>query len=231
LLEIAGDKAAPLSEQAILCLRSDILSGTLAPGLQLKLDRLKDHYGFSSSPLREALNRLAADGLVVIEDRRGFFVAPISIDDIREITRLRQLLEPEALSDSISNGDDAWEAQIISAHYRLERQEQRLKNNGASEKPFILGAEWADLHREFHQSLLAACNSPKLLHMRETLFYQAERYWHLWAMNHPAPPSRGSNHDRLRDAVLERDIVRSSDLLKNHISQTTEIVVKYLEQE
>ena len=106
-----------------------------------------------------------------------------------------------------------------------------VRASDRTKKPFILDAEWADLHREFHQSLLAACNSPKLLHMRETLFYQAERYWHLWAMNHPAPPSRGSNHDRLRDAVLERDIVRSSDLLKNHISQTTEIVVKYLEQE
>jgi GntR family carbon starvation induced transcriptional regulator len=133
LLEVNGEKSAPLSEQALLRLRTDILKSTLAPGLQLKLDVLRLHYGFSSSPLREALNRLAAEGLVIIEDRRGFFVAPISITDIHEITRLRCLLESEALKDAISSGDDAWEATIISAHYRLERLESRL--TGGS--PFI----------------------------------------------------------------------------------------------
>jgi GntR family transcriptional regulator, carbon starvation induced regulator len=226
LLETSGEKSAPLSEQALLRLRNDILKGALVPSLQLKLDTLKDHYGFSSSPLREALNRLTAEGLVVNEDRRGFFVAPVSIEDLTEITRLRCLLEPEALSDSLTNGDDAWEAGVISAHYRLERVENRL----TSEKPFISDNEWAARHHEFHNALLSACKSEKLLQMRTTLFYQAERYWHLWANANETPSNRGSNHDRLRDAVLDRDIVRSTDLLKNHISQTTEIVVKYLEQ-
>lgn len=227
MLEIIGEKAAPLSEQALLRLRNDILNGTLVPGLQLKLDILKDHYGFSSSPLREALNRLTADGLVVNEDRRGFFVAPVSIEDIQEITRLRCLLEPEALTEAITQGDDAWEAQIIAAHFRLDRVEGR----SSSGKPFISDSEWASLHEEFHNALLAACTSQKLLTMRTTFFYQAERYWHLWANANPNPANRGSNHERLRDAVLSRDIVRSTDLLKSHISQTTEIVVKYLQQE
>jgi GntR family carbon starvation induced transcriptional regulator len=226
LLETSGKKFAPLSEQALLRLQNDILNGTLVPGLQLKLDVLKDYYGFSSSPLREALNRLTADGLVINEDRRGFFVAPVSIEDIQEITRLRCLIEPEALSESILNGDDAWEAQIIASYYRLERVESRL----SSEKPFISDTEWASLHQEFHNALLAACNSKKLLQIRTTLFYQAERYWHLWANANPNPENRGSKHERLRNAVLDRDFVRSSDLLKSHFSQTTEIVIKYLEQ-
>jgi len=67
--------------------------------------------------------------------------------------------------------------------------------------------------------------------MRTTLFYQAARYWHLWARDNVAPAKRGSNHERLRDAVLARDLQRSTDLLKIHISQTTEIVVKYMAQE
>jgi GntR family carbon starvation induced transcriptional regulator len=137
LLEVNGEKSAPLSEQALLRLRTDILKGTLVPKFQLKLDVLRLHYGFSSSPLREALNRLAAEGLVVIEDRRGFFVAPISITDVQEITRLRCLLEPEALKDAISNGDDAWEASIIASHYRLERLESRL----TSGNPYISDIE------------------------------------------------------------------------------------------
>jgi DNA-binding GntR family transcriptional regulator len=226
LLEINGEKSAPLSEQALLRLRNDILKSTLSPGLQLKLDALKIHYGFSSSPLREALNRLVAEGLVRIEDRRGFFVAPISITDIQEITRLRCLLEPEALRDSISTGDDAWEANIISTHYRLERIESRLTANS----PFISDIEWASVHQEFHDALLAACKSEKLLQMRTTLFYQAQRYWHTWANAHPDPINRGSNHDKLRDAVLDRDPVRAPEILISHISQTNDLVIHYLRQ-
>lgn len=226
MLEVLEEKAAPLSEQAFLILRNDILTGLLAPGFQLKLDPLKDQYGFSSSPLRESLNRLTAEGLVINEERRGFFVAPVSVADIQEISRLRQLLEVEALTESLSEGDDAWEAQIISTYYRLERVESRL----ASGDPFILNREWANIHREFHANLLAACKSDKLLNMSATLFYQAERYWHLWAVANSAPTNRGSNHERLRDAVLSRDINRSTALLKSHISQTTDIVVKHLRQ-
>ena len=162
--------------------------------------------------------------MVSIEERRGFFVAPVSIQDIQEITRLRILLEPEALGEAISHGDDAWEAAIISAHYRLERAESRL----TSQQPFILDIEWATLHEDFHRALLAASTSPKLLQMRTTLFHQAARYWHLWARNTATPANRGSNHERLRDAVLARDLQRSTELLKIHISQTTEIVVKYM---
>ena len=226
LLEINGEKSAPLTEQALLRLRNDILKSTLIPGLQLKLDSLKIHYGFSSSPLREALNRLVAEGLVIIQDRRGFFVAPISITDVQEITRLRCLLEPEALTDAISSGDDAWEANIIASHYRLERLESRLVGDG----PYVSDTEWASLHHEFHDALLAACKFDKLLQMRTTLFYQAQRYWHTWANAHPNPINRGSNHDKLRDAVLDRDAVTASDLLVNHILQTTNIIVKYLEK-
>ena len=226
MLEINGEKSAPLSEQALLRLRNDILKSTLAPGLQLKLDALKIHYGFSSSPLREALNRLVAEGLVLIEDRRGFFVAPISITDVQEITQLRCLLEPEALKEAISDGDDTWEANIIASHYRLERLESRLVGSN----PYVSDIEWASLHHEFHDALLAACKFEKLLKMRTTLFYQAQRYWHTWANAHPNPINRGSNHDKLRDAVLDRDAAKASEFLVNHIAQTTNIVVKYLKQ-
>ena len=219
-------KAAPLSEQALMRIRQDILAGSLPASSQLKLDALTIYYGFSSSPIREALNRLVSEGLVINEDRRGFFVAPISIHDLEEITRLRCLLEPEALENSIKNGDDAWEANIIACYYRLERQEERLIDIGS----FISDREWSSLHHEFHASLLAACEYEKLLQMRTTFFYQSERYWYLWANATPNPRNKGSNHDRLRDAVLDRNIERAKHLIRNHISQTTEIVVKYLQK-
>jgi len=218
--------ALPLSEQAFKRLRIDILNGSLGPDKQLKVENLKKFYGFSSSPLREALNRLTVEGLVINEERRGFFVSSISVEDINEITRLRCLLETEALRDSISNGEDSWEAQIIATHYRLERAEGR----NTSKKPFITDAEWNSIHEEFHDSLLAACTNQRLLKMRSTLYYQAERYWHLWANANPEPVNRGSDHKNIMDAVLNREGERASILITNHISHTTKIVVKFLEK-
>ncbi|MAV87554.1 MAG: GntR family transcriptional regulator [Rhodospirillaceae bacterium] len=224
VLEISSSKTVPLSEQALIRVRYDILNGSLLPGLQLKLDKLIDRYGFSSSPLREALSRLSVDGLVKIEDRRGFFVSGVSIADIEEITKLRLILESEALRESITKGDDEWEANIISCGYRLERYENRI----SSQKPFISDSEWASLHFDFHNSLLGGCTSSRLLKLRTTLFYQAERYWHIWANANPDPTNRGSNHKRIQETVLDRNIDEALKLIKKHIENTTKIIIEHL---
>tara|TARA_B110000444_G_scaffold237521_1_gene250347 strand:+ start:2171 stop:2854 length:684 start_codon:yes stop_codon:yes gene_type:complete len=224
VLETSGSKTIPLSEQALMRLRYDILNGSLSPGSQLKLDKLINHYGFSSSPLREALSRLSVEGLVIIEDRRGFFVSDVSIADIEEITKLRLILESEALRESITKGGDEWEANVVSCGYRLERYENRI----SSQNPFISDSEWASLHFDFHNSLLSGCTSTRLLKLRTTLFYQAERYWHIWANENPSPTNRGSNHKRIQETVLGRDIDGSLKLIKRHIENTTKIVIQSL---
>ncbi|MBT5428529.1 MAG: GntR family transcriptional regulator [Rhodospirillaceae bacterium] len=224
MLETSSSKTVPLTEQALMRLRYDILNGSLLPGLQLKLDKLINHYGFSSSPLREALSRLSVEGLVKIEDRRGFFVSEVSIADIEEITKLRLILEPEALRESITKGDDEWETNIISCGYRLEKYENRI----SSQNPFISDSEWASLHFDFHNSLLGGCTSARLLKLRTTLFYQAERYWHIWANANPDPTNRGSNHKRIQETVLDRNIDGSLKLIIRHIESTTKIVIQHL---
>ena len=78
-------------------IRSDIIFGVLTPSGRLKLDSMKEDYGLSVSTLREILNRLASEGFVVAEGQRGFEVAPVSIQNLRELAQLRILLvEPSA---------------------------------------------------------------------------------------------------------------------------------------
>ena len=79
-------------------IKRDIIYGALAPGVKLKLDTLKHRYAASVSTLRETLNRLASEGFVAAEEQRGFFVTPVSREDMIEITNLRILLECHALS-------------------------------------------------------------------------------------------------------------------------------------
>ena len=85
----APSSARTLIEHAYTRLRDDIVSGQLVPGEKLRVEHLKERYGVSAGTLREAITRLASDALVVTEGQRGFRVAPITIEDLEDITNLR----------------------------------------------------------------------------------------------------------------------------------------------
>ncbi|MDP3519739.1 MAG: FCD domain-containing protein [Hydrogenophaga sp.] len=205
----------PLVEQAFTRLRKDVLIGTFAAGTKLKVEELQQAYGFSSSPLREALSRLAQEGLVRADERRGFRVAPLSGDDLADITRMRLMLDVQALEDAIREGDDAWEAAIVAAFHRLEKVESRL-----SDGPVILDDEWSALHRDFHLALLAACPSERQRAWSASLFDQAERYRRFSGRYRKSLKRKSTEHKRLMEATLKRDAATACALLTEHILGT-----------
>ena len=89
------------------------------------LEALKDAYGISVSTLRELFNRLTSEGLVIAESARGFEVAPVSVDNFRELANLRLLLECHALQRSFALGDMDWEGRVVAAHHKLATMERR----------------------------------------------------------------------------------------------------------
>ncbi len=204
-----------LAEQAFLRLRRDVLNGNFDPDQKLKVDELQHSYGVSSSPLREALNRLAQEGLVKADERRGFRVPPISAADMQDITRMRLLLDLQALREAIAVGDDAWEAAIVASFHRLEKIEQRYGDG-----PVVLDDEWTGLHRNFHQTLIAACPSERHLAWSASLFDQAERYRRFSARNRQTPHNKHREHERLMQAVLQRDAETACVLLAEHLRGT-----------
>lgn len=204
-----------VSEQAFQALRLDVLSGRHGPDSRLKVEALQNHYGFSSSPLREALNRLVQEGLVKADERRGFRVAPMSPDDLADITKMRLLLDVSALHESIRCGDDAWEAHIVACFHRLEKIETRLPPG-----PVVLDNEWSQRHRDFHLSLIAACPSERQLVWSMSLFDQAERYRHFAARHRTVLKKKDAEHRALMKAVLKRDTVTAAQLLTEHIAGT-----------
>lgn len=212
--ELEGPNATAL-ERALAALRLDVLQGTHQPGAKLKLEELQARYGFSSSPLREALNRLAQEGLVRADERRGFRVAAVSAADMDDITRMRLMLDVPALRDAIAHGDDAWEAAIVAASHRLERIELRLP-----EGPAMLSDEWSAVHRNFHMCLLAACTSERQLAWSASLFDQAERYRHISARYRQIPRRKHDEHKRLMNATLKRDADTACAVLEDHILGT-----------
>ncbi|MCU0925000.1 MAG: FCD domain-containing protein [Hydrogenophaga sp.] len=209
----------PLVDQAFARMRKDVLIGNFAAGAKLKVDELQKAYGVSSSPLREALSRLAQEGLVRADERRGFRVAPLSAADLADITRMRLLLDVQALEDAIREGRDTWEANIVAAFHRLEKKESRL-----SDGPVVLDEDWSALHRDFHMALIAACPSKRQLAWSASLFDQAERYRRFSARYRKSLKRKSTEHRRIMDATLRRDAPTACLLLKEHIMSTLQNV-------
>ena len=216
----------PLVDQAADRLREDLLSGVYRPGAKLKVESLRSEYGYSSSPLREALNRLTQEGLVVADQRRGFRVAPMSDEDFADLTRLRLILDLKALEESIRFGDDEWEVASVSAFYRLQKVEARMPDG-----PLALNAEWSARHKDFHMALLSATPSSRLRLMCSNLFDQAERYRRFSAAYRTDPRSKSGEHEAILNAAVARDGKEAARLLSGHISRTQESVSKILRQD
>ena len=82
-----------LTDQAYQCLREDIVHGRFQPGEKLRIEHLKRLYDVGATPLREALYSLSSDGFVQVQGQRGFRVADMSLEELRDITDLRVVLE------------------------------------------------------------------------------------------------------------------------------------------
>lgn len=204
-------------------IRESILTGAHAPGEKLRLDELRETYGVSLSPLREALSRLGAEGLVVMEDQRGCRVAPVSAANLCEVTRLRVAFETMALREAMRRGDDAWEASVVAAFHRLLRLEERTLQR--EEIP-----EWEARHREFHMALLAACAMPLLLQFCDTLHDFSNRYRGLFLARNPLDRDVHSEHRDIMQAAIGRKLRQAVELLTLHIERTGAKILPLLER-
>jgi DNA-binding GntR family transcriptional regulator len=202
-------------------LQADILTGKLRPGLKLRLKDLIERYKTGNSPLREALTRLSANGMVVREENRGFRVPPASNKELMEITRTRCWLEEIAIRESIANGDSDWEERIVLAFHWLARAARSTEESAKSTSP-----EWEEHHRDFHLALISACNSDILIGFCTELHQRSFRYRNLAEVVEYRDRHELEEHEVLQHAVLNRDVEKAVDLLKKHYTVTSEILVE-----
>jgi len=188
-------------------IRSDIIFGVLTPSGRLRLDAMKEDYGVSISTLREILNRLASEGFVVAEGQRGFEVAPVSIQNLRELADLRILLEHHAMAESFRAGDMEWEGRVVSAHHKL----------AATERTILTEGDDPELRKrydgEFHQALISSCGSRELMHTHSIVFDKYFRY----ALRYRGVETV-KQHKTLLDCALKRDIDSARLVLTEHIN-------------
>src|ERR1700749_546999 len=112
---------ATLTTSVYVQLRSDLLSGSRRPGKKLAAEALRSRFQIGSTPIREALNRLLAEGFVALEAQKGFSVAPVSETELRELVTARCWIDGMAVRQSIAGHDMAWEEGLLLAYHRLSR--------------------------------------------------------------------------------------------------------------
>ncbi|MEN3149769.1 GntR family transcriptional regulator [Neorhizobium sp. IRAMC:178] len=200
-------------------LKADILSARLEPGRKLQLRFLMEHYEAGQTPLREALNRLTTEDLVIGKEQRGFFVKPISLEELGELTKTRCWVEGLALRESIANANPAWEEALLVAHHRLDRAPRSLDPEQFESNP-----EWEQLHRAFHRLLIGGCGSRPLLGFCEQLADRLSRYRALSSRKSFRVRKVSQEHADITKAVLEHDAEEAVRLLQQHYDQTAEFI-------
>jgi DNA-binding GntR family transcriptional regulator len=211
----AATRATGLYDQ----LRGDLLGGELEPGTKLAIEALAERYQASATPLREALNRLVADGLVERREQRGFVVASISAVDLGEITKTRCWLEAIALREAIAAHTTAWEEALVLAHHRLAQTPRSLSDSHFEDNP-----AWEPLHRAFHRALIAGCGSRWLLSFCEQLADQHHRYRRLSAPRAFARRAVKSEHQQLMEAAIAGRSDDAVAMLQAHFERTAKII-------
>ncbi|WP_374944119.1 GntR family transcriptional regulator [Sphingomonas sp.] len=187
-----AEPEAPRSQASVRYaqLKPDILAGKVRPGNKLKINDLAAQLGVSPGAVREALSRLVPEGFVISQDQRGFTVAPISIDDLLDLTRLRYDIEEIALRRSVAEGNHGWEAPVLATAHRLRRT-PRIVDDAPN-------FDWLTQHELFHRALVNGAHSPRLL-----------------AWNVDRSRDVDAEHQALVDAALDRD----ADALAARISR------------
>jgi GntR family transcriptional regulator, carbon starvation induced regulator len=199
-------------------LRTDILHCHLKPNSRLLFRDLRASYASGMSPMREALMRLASDGLVILEDHKGFRVAPVSRDELVDITSTRVELEGLAVSLAIDKGDDFWEAGIIARFHEMAKRSSHTPSGPVD-------AEWERRHDAYHQALYSACGLRWLITFCQILAERAFRYRHL--LLEAVDPTRDhrSEHEAIMQAVLARDKTNAVARLQDHYTRTAQTLL------
>ncbi len=196
----------PTAQEAVLAeLRRAIVSGELAPGAQVLQDQLAERYGVSRVPLREALKVLEAEGQVTYRPHRGYFVTELSLADLLEVYRIRELLEGEAVRVAVGRLTDDDLDRLADAVSDCERAATRGDVAGMTEA-----------NRRLHLGLVEAADMPRLARLVRVLWDATDAYRSLY---YAAGVSRAvveAEHRAVLVALRRRDAETVLRLLHEH---------------
>ncbi|MEU8247800.1 GntR family transcriptional regulator [Nonomuraea sp. NPDC048916] len=166
MTSVEGRRRPPTAQQFVLGeLRRAITTGRLRPGDPIRQEALAEEFAVSRVPLREALKTLEGEGLVTYQAHRGYFVEQLSLDDLREVYVIRDLLEGEAVRRAVQRLTDAGLDVLAQAQADVE---------AAAAAADVLAM--AEANRRFHMTIFEWSGLPRLVRLIRTLWDSTDAY-------------------------------------------------------
>ena len=203
-----------LTEWADQRLRASILEGDFGPGDSLVISTLAQQLGLSATPLREALRKLAAEGLVVLQSHGSARVAEVDLHEANEIYELRLILEPMALERAVAAGD---------ADYRRRVEDSWTSLDAERIAP-------ASVHAAFHRALLSNCDSVWLLRVATMLSDRAGLMVTIGLPDRPTDYQTSAVHRTLMELAIAGDATGAAEELRRHLTTTLAILQAVLSE-
>lgn len=221
VVEIVADDARRLNDRICHAIREGILSGRLKPEERLRQDFLAREYGTSATPVREALNRLASEGLVRLIPHRGAVVASMSVSDIDEIYEVREALDPHAARLTVRRAADEALADIL----RLAEQCARQRGRDAQVR--------FENNRLFHRALYVSCGNQRLIDTLDWLWdpFTAFRMFEAYISRASDVDRMNQEHLEIAHAALARDGRRVDVLVRRHIVAARQELIQLVKRD
>jgi DNA-binding GntR family transcriptional regulator len=204
---------ANLSDDLARSVRAMILDGALAPGERINEVHLAARLGVSRTPLREALTRLAAEGAVTSVPRLGFYVVPLSADEVLQLYPIRGILDPAALR---LGG--------LPPPERLARLRDLNRRFVAARDP----EEAVRIDDEWHLELIAGCDNPILLGFIEQMMWRTRRYELGLMRERDNLEHSGEDHEHILAALEAGDLDAACAALEANMRSGLEPILEWL---
>ena len=204
-------RARTTPDAVAVTLREAIVRGILRAAQPLKADDIAAQLGVSHIPVREALRQLEGEGLVTIYPNRGAIVSSLSERDIDEIYGIRATLETAALRHSLAK----------LSRSTLRRPEAILDEYEAETDTRI----WGDLDLEFHATLYALDDRPRLLGIINSLRNQVDRLFHIFPLAVKERSTFQRDHRAILEACRAGNVEAAVEALEAHLKRTAETLI------
>lgn len=205
-------------EEAYQYLLNAIRMGELQPGQRIVAEEFAEALDMSRMPIREALRRLSAEGLVAMRANRGAVVKKLSKDEVLEIFEMRAVLEALAAAQAVkkANAADIRELEFLLSRLESVKTDMSL---------------WITAHREFHEKICAISQSPRLLAQISSLHALIEPLMRVWIEKAPESKNVNSVHEEILRVMKSGDADAMEKLIKKHSKVTADVILQSMFEE
>ena len=212
-MSTASPKRGARTQHLVDTLRQEIISGHYPPGATLRQEELAEAFAASRMPVREALRTLDAEGLIQLQPNRGAVVAPIDVNELREITEMREAAETLAIRVALPHLSNA----------RIDAA-KAIQSEIETAPPEDFGA----LNKTFHCTLYEPAGRPRLLAHIRGLHDIAERYLRFTLSKLDYVERSSREHEAILNACYRRDTDNAEALTSRHILEAGKALEEFL---